>query len=129
MKKSEILRAAKRRLENRLDTYVCLAVTAVCHGWDENPADKRNMVELNRWIMSSIHPYETYQEWLMSSPESPLEGRDNPPRHEVYAAKLFWMDWMIAHWEVIEAEDAAMNSVVLARQPYYNSGTVGAVIN
>jgi hypothetical protein len=118
MKKSEILREAKRRLltgaEARKEmkskylnvshkrVNICGALfDAVNESNTRSNADIIKRESLQNWVMHLLDGATTYVGWVARKHEHLLSAARTPSHRHVLiqSARHRWIDWMIQHWE------------------------------
>jgi hypothetical protein len=97
MRKSEILREAKKLIEIGCADFICDAIGCVARY--KSNVTLLNAKELKDWIGILLDGCGTYGEWLdKHHPNIWKSGMFF--KH----ARLQWLDWMIAYWEEQDAE-------------------------
>jgi hypothetical protein len=103
VKKSEILKEAKKILWNGYDPYedelsskkqrfICNAVT------DVKGADKEQKLEIKQWITRLLEGYHNYETWLRQHAYIDVYITEN--QHIIaQKSRHQWIDWMITYWE------------------------------
>lgn len=98
MKKSEILREARKILEIKETRYVCLAIRTVVsmHILDKETLEGGH--GLVWWIENSISPSTTVRDWLITKAGiDHIDATDEA----MLDYRLRWIDSMIADYEAI----------------------------
>jgi hypothetical protein len=92
MKKSEILKEARKLIEARQERFICLAILSPTLAFKENEV---HIDSLERWIQVLLGKHATYDQWLHFHHPNKVNQLDN----YYTEARLQWMDWMIQYWK------------------------------
>lgn len=91
---ADILRAARKRVENGSNDYICYAISNSNRG----VAKQRNY--LRAWIMYMLETHSSYEAWLRTKHHKLF--KQTIRKEGVYGwvrgvrkARLAWIDWMI----------------------------------
>lgn len=89
---SDILRAARVRIAEKKNDYLCLAISDIKRG---TPAQRHALVN---WIRILLKGYPSYWTWVRN--ENPQRFKEMlKVRGSFRAGRLAWIDWMIAECE------------------------------
>jgi hypothetical protein len=95
---SVILRAARKRLGNHQNDWLCSAIEKVGVG---TPEQKRS---LKRWIKHMLGRHLFYGSWVRANhPE--IYERMNANRGHFREGRYAWISWMIEQCELAEARE------------------------
>ena len=94
MKKSEILREAKKLLASGHEGLICYALWSLA-GNNMSKSDRKNIRGLVNWISKLLDGKGTYERWLY------INHREFYIRNMRFArvGRMQWIDWMIKYWE------------------------------
>lgn len=96
VKDSEILRAARRRIELYQRDYICYAINDVCMG------TVKQKTALMRWVQDMLQGSYTYSSWLrVYHPD--IHTQMFHTKGSFRKGRLAWLDWMIEQCEKEEA--------------------------
>lgn len=105
MKKSEILRKAKRQLDDGKygtvggQKYICNAIKLVCGYYDciDSPSQYEMVRSLTSWIQDDLmgmHDGCSLEQWLDRHYPTWMQTSER-----VQKLRHMWIDWMIQYWE------------------------------
>lgn len=89
----ETLREARRQIDNRVEVFICYALSNVLLS---KPWLRYTVRYLQDYVARSIAPAHTFDRWLAWE----LKGKvDYIPLEKAKETRLQWLDWMIAGLE------------------------------
>lgn len=86
MKSSEMLKKAKKEIENRNSCFICTAL--------EDLYGRSAVEHLVKWIRKLLEGFYSYEGWL-------IHNKYPSDRESSYQGRLAWLDWMIAECKKI----------------------------
>jgi hypothetical protein len=96
-----LLKAAKKRLRMRYDTFICYALTdAALVGFDLSNEMVRNVSYLREWVSKCLGSTSIYESWVAKFyPTLWLNATDDEQVYQPYVARCAWIDWMVNELE------------------------------
>lgn len=89
----ELLIDARRRIEERQNTFICSALMDAEHDRDDY---ERASLSLRSWIMHMLTPYSTYGGWISNTHPKICKRVCGKKYHaKSREGRLAWIDWML----------------------------------
>ena len=97
-----LLKAAKKRLRLRYDTFICYALSdAALVGFDRSEETTKNFLYLREWVFKCLDSTSIYESWVSKFyPTLWLNATRDEQVYQSYVARCAWIDWMINELEV-----------------------------
>jgi len=96
-----LLKAAKKRLRMRYDTFICYALSdAALIDPNRSYALTKNFLYLREWVDKCLGTTSIYESWVAKFyPTLWLNATDDEKVYQSYIARCAWIDWMINELE------------------------------
>lgn len=95
MKKSEILRGAKKLIQDQRVKYTCNAIKY----FTTDKVEQDRAEELVQWIQSLLGKHNTLECWLLHEHGITIYPFDTEYVNKMRRTRLAWIDAMILFWE------------------------------
>lgn len=96
-----LLKAAKKRLRMRYDTFICYALSdAAIVEFDHSKETTKNFLYLREWVDECLGTTGIYESWVAKFyPTLWLNATHNEQVYQSYVARCAWIDWMVNELE------------------------------
>jgi len=111
MKRSEILREAKKLILSNKQYYLCFAIDDL--SWKYDMGGYWKCENIKDWAITLLDGRRTLNSWLVHNyPDMFINCNDIEEEYVIVKqCRLAWIDWMIEYCEKEEAEEE-LNSVI-----------------